>query len=154
MKLGLILHDIFARIHTFADVPSVLRELEMGGVLYNDEVSRQDVKRLLDKNKDNELVKEWYSGEWMVMSECTILDPHPASTTGMSKEPTKRPRPDRVMVRGDEAVVVDFKFGKPRDEHKEQVRHYMELLTEMGYSQVSGYLWYVNKGEVIPTPAL
>ncbi len=154
MKLGLILHDIFARIHTFADVPSVLRELEMGGVLYNDEVSRQDVKRLLDKNKDNELVKEWYSGEWMVMSECTILDPHPASTTGMSKEPTKRPRPDRVMVRGDEAVVVDFKFGKPRDEHKEQVRHYMELLKKMGYSQVSGYLWYVNKGEVIPTPAL
>ena len=52
-------------------------------------------------------------------------------------------RPDRVMMKDGEVIVVDFKFGKPYPEYDEQVREYMSLLQEMGYTQVSGYLWYV-----------
>ena len=152
MKIGSILHEIFARITTFDDIPRVLRELEMGGVLYNDEISRDQVKELLDKNMDNEQVRAWYSGEWTVMSECTILDPHPEEGPARAQEDdwkaVKRPRPDRVMVRGGEAIVVDFKFGQPRRAHQEQVRHYAGLLRRMGYQTVHGYLWYVSKGEV------
>ena len=140
MKIGSILHEVFARIATFDDIPHVLRELEMGGVLYNDEIGPDDVKRLIDRNKKNEEVKDWYSGRWTVLTECTILNPTPTADQSM------HPRPDRVMICKDEAVVVDFKFGKPRDEHKKQVSHYKELLQAMGYPSVKGYLWYVYKG--------
>ena len=47
------------------------------------------------------------------------------------------------MMKDREVIVVDFKFGKPYPEYNEQVREYMHLLQDMGYTQVSGYLWYV-----------
>ena len=51
-------------------------------------------------------------------------------------------RPDRVMRNGERIIVVDFKFARPTDKHKEQVARYMELLQNMGYSHIEGYVWY------------
>ncbi|MBQ4445991.1 MAG: hypothetical protein II910_07050, partial [Prevotella sp.] len=58
-------------------------------------------------------------------------------------------RPDRVMVCGDEVVVVDFKFGKYKDEYKKQVEEYKNLLVKMGYTHVKGYLWMVYNNKVV-----
>jgi CRISPR/Cas system-associated exonuclease Cas4 (RecB family) len=53
------------------------------------------------------------------------------------------------MTRGDEVVVVDYKFGMLRKEsHREQVEAYAKLLKKMGYSSVRGYLWYITLGDV------
>ena len=57
-------------------------------------------------------------------------------------------RPDRVMQRGDQTVVVDFKFGNPKEEHLAQVREYISLLKEMGHSHVEGFLWYVYQNKI------
>ena len=80
-------------------------------------------------------VKEWFSGEWSLYNECAII-------YKVNGELQTR-RPDRVMMKDDEVIVVDFKFGKPYPEYNEQVREYMNLLQCMGYKRVSGYLWYV-----------
>jgi hypothetical protein len=53
------------------------------------------------------------------------------------------------MVRGKEAVVVDYKFGREEESHKEQIRNYMGILGEMGYSSVKGYVWYVSAGKIV-----
>ena len=57
--------------------------------------------------------------------------------------------PDRVMIRGTRAVVVDYKFGS-RDpgRYRRQVGEYLGLLRQMGYTQCEGYLWYVKLGEI------
>ena len=47
------------------------------------------------------------------------------------------------MIDGNNAVVVDFKFGKVEAEHESQVQRYMSLLQQMGYKEVKGYVWYV-----------
>jgi hypothetical protein len=52
------------------------------------------------------------------------------------------------MIKGDTAVVVDYKFGHESDEHSTQVRLYMELLRKIGYKNVSGYLWYMYNNEI------
>ena len=67
----------------------------------------------------------------------------------MDEKGLQQRRPDRVMLRGDEMVVLDFKFGKPRDEYHDQVREYMQLLTRMGYANVKGYLWFVYSNKII-----
>ena len=53
------------------------------------------------------------------------------------------------MTDGHEMVVVDFKFGKPKPEYHEQVREYMTLLQDMGYSHIKGYLWYVYNNQIV-----
>ena len=91
-------------------------------------------------------IAPWFTNRWTILNECTILRYNPDT------QRTEERRPDRVMMDEQKIVVVDFKFGKPREEYREQVQRYMKLLTNMGYQHVSGYIWYVIRNEVIPTP--
>ena len=47
-----------------------------------------------------------------------------------------------------EVIVVDFKFGKKRKAYNKQVKEYMDLLSDMGYEHIRGYLWYVFNNEL------
>lgn len=56
-------------------------------------------------------------------------------------------RPDRVVVFGHRAVVVDFKFAGRDSRHGQyvdQVVGYTSALRAMGYEEVEGYLWYLD----------
>ena len=58
-------------------------------------------------------------------------------------------RPDRIMISGDEAIVVDYKTGaKKSDSYNRQVQRYAKTLKETGFKKVSGFLWYINQNEV------
>ena len=85
------------------------------------------------------MVTEWFSGEWEdVRCEQEIL----------SKGKTLRP--DRVMIRGDKAVVVDYKFtSEPNDDYHTQVEEYISELKNMGcYTTIEGYIWYVHLNKI------
>jgi hypothetical protein len=47
------------------------------------------------------------------------------------------------MVTGKDAIIVDFKFGQRREEYVHQVQEYKDLMLQMGYLHIKGYLWYV-----------
>ena len=56
----------------------------------------------------------------------------------------------RSRVKGNDAVVIDFKFGRVvRTEDKKQVREYMTMITDIGFKHVEGYLWYVELEKVL-----
>ena len=46
-------------------------------------------------------------------------------------------------------TVIVFKFGEEDDKYSGQVRRYMRLFREMGYGEVSGYIWYVPIDKII-----
>lgn len=148
IKVGNILHQLFSTILTEADIEPRLKELEQEGVIYNDEVTSRELQNKIANALMNEKVKDWFSSRWKLFNECTILDYDKESGD------IHEHRPDRVMTDGKEIIVVDFKFGKPRKEYHEQVQRYMSLLMRMGYEKVSGYIWYVVRNEIVPTPFL
>ena len=45
--------------------------------------------------------------------------------------------------------MVDYKFGRENNDHKEQIEHYMSVLGEMGYSSIKGYIWYVSQEKIV-----
>ena len=53
------------------------------------------------------------------------------------------------MFDGNEMIVVDYKIGVPKEEHLSQVKEYMNLLSEMGYKNITGYLWYLFSNKMI-----
>ena len=148
IKVGNILHQLFSTILTEDDIEPRLKELEQEGVIYNDEVTSRELQNKIANALMNEKVKDWFSSRWKLFNECTILNYDKESGD------IHEHRPDRVMTDGKEIIVVDFKFGKPREEYHEQVQRYMTLLMRMGYEKVSGYIWYVVRNEVVPTPFL
>ena len=145
IKVGNVLHQLFSTILTEADIEPRLKELEQAGIIYNDDITSRELQNKISCALSNEKVKNWFSPRWTLFNECTILD-YDKETGGVYEH-----RPDRVMTDGKEMIVVDFKFGKPRDEYHEQVQRYMRLLMRMGYKQVSGYIWYVLRNEIVPT---
>lgn len=143
IKIGNVLHQLFSTIYTIADIPTRLNELEQQGIIYNDEITSAQLRTRIEDAITNPQVQEWFSKRWQLYNECTILE-YNKDTNEMEEH-----RPDRVMTDGKEFVVVDFKFGKEREEYKKQVQQYMEILIRMGHKKVSGYLWYVVKNNVV-----
>ena len=140
IRQGQLLHTLFASIDTREDLPSAIERLLFEGVIESAEKA-EEIRKVAERALNLEEVKDWYSGEWTLYNECSII-----YNDGQGKMQTRRP--DRVMMKDDEVVVVDFKFGKKKPEYSTQVREYMSLLSEMGYADIKGYIWYVYSGEL------
>lgn len=144
VKTGNVLHLVFSNIHTANDIDSVLDRFESEGILYGEDLDRKEIQRKLNEClTSNEMVADWFSGRWTLYNECSILSID--KITGA----LETRRPDRVMRDGDEIVVVDFKFGKMYDSYKKQVAEYLKLIGGMGYTDVKGYIWLVNRNKII-----
>lgn len=140
IRQGQLLHTLFASIDTREDLPSAIERLLFEGVIESAEKA-EEISEIAERALSLKEVKDWYSGEWTLYNECSII-----YNDGQGKMQTRRP--DRVMMKDDEVVVVDFKFGKKKPEYSTQVREYMSLLSEMGYADIKGYIWYVYSGEL------
>ena len=139
IRQGEIMHNLFAMVRTPKDVPSAIERLRMEGIIESGAHERQILK-LTNWALNHPKVKEWFSGTWELYNECAIL----YRENGV----LQTRRPDRVMMKDGEVIVVDFKFGKPYPEYEAQVREYMDLLEDMGYDHVRGYIWYVFYNEL------
>ena len=54
-------------------------------------------------------------------------------------------RPDRLMFKGREMVIVDFKTGKESNRHFNQVNQYSGLMKDMGYEVRKALIVYLGK---------
>ena len=140
IQTGNVLHQIFSTIRTSADIEGALKRLQIEGVLYDEQVTAEKITAMLHKRLSNKKVADWFSDRWTLFNECTILSIE-------NGEVIER-RPDRVMTDGKEWVVIDFKFGSPKDEYHDQVREYMQLLADMGHTNIKGYLWFVYSNRI------
>lgn len=140
IRQGQLLHTLFASIDTKEDLIAAIERLLFEGVIESAEKA-QEIYEIAEKALNLDEVKDWYSGEWTLYNECSII-----YNDEQGKMQTRRP--DRVMMKGNEVVVIDFKFGKKKPEYSTQVREYMSLLSEMGYTDIKGYIWYVYSGEL------
>ena len=57
-------------------------------------------------------------------------------------------RPDRVNWVGDALQVIDFKTGKSKPEHDEQIARYKKTLQSMGHQVTAGVLIYLETKEL------
>ncbi|MBQ7222105.1 MAG: UvrD-helicase domain-containing protein, partial [Bacteroidales bacterium] len=125
---GIVLHDIMSAVYTPDDLPTAVSSAVREGKL-----SEEDSARVLQKLSSRiNSHPEWYDGSMQVLNELTIV-----STDGSAE------RPDRVLIDGDRAIVIDYKFGGEDSKYKFQVLRYMHSLKKMGYKNVKGYIWYL-----------
>lgn len=122
---GIEQHALLSKIRTSDDATEVLRSIEP-----------QTRELLLERISAH---SEWFSPELKTLNEVAIID-----SFGNTN------RPDRALVDEEGRVtVIDFKFGEEDEKYSGQVRRYMRLFREMGYGEVSGYIWYVPIDKII-----
>lgn len=138
IRMGTVLHQLFASIRTTADIEPALQRMEFDGSLYSDGITREELTASLKKKFADKQIADWFSDRWRVYNECCIISP----------DGTEH-RPDRVITDGKQTIVIDFKFGSPAKAHHQQVQGYMNLLTQMHMPDIKGYLWYVSNERVV-----
>lgn len=137
---GKLYHYLFSAIRTANDVKAAVNDLVHEGLLSINEV--EETLTYARKALLQPQAADWFSDRYKLFNECSIL-------THDDQGHTVLKRPDRVMLAPDQLTVVDFKFGQAAASHRRQVAEYMQLLTQMGYPNVQGYLWYVDEAKVV-----
>lgn len=141
-KYGRLMHEVLSGVRTSEDIPSAVRTYRMQGVIIQDEEAQ--LIQQLQNYLQLPAVKRWYDGQAHILNEVDIL---------FEKIDSKRP--DRVMLFDKEVVILDYKFGEKKSpNYQTQVRSYIHLVQQMGYSHVSGFIWYVTLGEIVPVQSV
>ncbi len=127
---GQLLHELMAETASAMELETRLDALQAQGLLREEE--RADVLTLALDTWNHPQLVQWFSGDYEHWNERSII---------LSNGRTLRP--DKVLVRPGETIVLDFKFTQHEEEtHLKQVVDYQLLLREMGMPNVSGYVYY------------
>ncbi len=135
IKKGILYHKIFENIKYIDDVKNAVIKLSNEGYIPNNNVNGYitEINTLISKNT----VKQWFDGTYKVKNEATI----------QSSETIKRP--DRLMLKNDEVIIVDYKFGQKKEQkYHKQLKEYSKLISQMGYKNIKSYIWYVLIDEI------
>jgi ATP-dependent exoDNAse (exonuclease V) beta subunit len=128
------LHLLLSEVEKPEEIEGKLDELIDDG-----EISFKNRERILTETKRvfSDHLTELYSAHKRILSEKNIL---------FSGE--KNSRPDKILIVGKNAIVLDFKTGEPRKSYEKQVSRYAELLEEMGFKNVRKGLLYTEISEL------
>lgn len=135
---GSLMHHILGDIEQASDLSTAMAVAVRDGLLT--ESDSVEAESLISAMLHHPMAQRWYDGSGRVVREIPII--------GGGIETSLRP--DRMVLYPDgSAEVIDYKFGDKRSSHKRQVRGYIDILEQMGYSPVRGYLWYPETDEII-----
>ena len=133
---GIVLHDILSEVVRPDDLERAVRDAVRDGKL--DAAGGEAARQLLGAGIAAH--PDWFPAEAgpdvRVLNERTLFDAD-----------GREFRPDRVVLRGREVTVVDFKFGGEHASYRKQVAGYARLWHELGYQVRGAYLWYVPDGK-------
>lgn len=129
---GNLIHYVLASIENMGEVETVVEKLKVDGVISdeNNELVRQKVLEVINHPE----ISSFFELGKIVRSENEIIEKNGDSH-----------RPDRLVLEGKKAVIIDYKTGSMREYHKDQVNKYAELLFDLGYEEICKYLVYINE---------
>ena len=135
-NMGILIHEALAHIRTLDDVDAAIAVLIEDGRLGQPEADnlRSGIEQLLSRAE----LKELYNGANTIRNEADILLSNGSWV-----------RPDRVVYNTDAAWVVDYKTGKEKPNHQQQMHLYKQAMHELGFKQVSSLLVYLNEQKVV-----
>ena len=128
---GNLVHAVLSKIENPGDVENVLAEMVMAGTL--EDGRKPELQKKVSKIFIHPEAKRFFTPGLLIRSEAEIL-----LTNGSIY------RPDRVIIDGGKAVVIDYKTGKPDPGYEKQLKTYGRLLMEMGYADVEKFILYLD----------
>lgn len=140
---GILYHKILSMVRSTRDLDRVLRHCTVRYILPDDAAQRNsiiaDIRAMLSQSEE---AASWFAPGNRVYNERPILDGK------------NRPRPDRVITTPDgRTIVIDYKFGEPHHtSHSRQVKDYMTLLSQAGFNNVEGRIWYPFDHRIVAVP--
>ncbi|MGL4582523.1 MAG: UvrD-helicase domain-containing protein [Flavobacterium sp.] len=132
IEYGNLVHKLMSFVTDYKDVDSAVNEgLEKGMIQEEAKGSFSDIIQKIVSHPELEI---FFREDNIVFNERVIIGPYQRNTI-----------PDRVVIRGRQAYILDYKTGKEDEKYKEQVQSYGKSLVEMGYEVVKMTLLYTGE---------
>lgn len=135
-NFGLLVHEILEKSGSLQEAKLLLKNLYFEGRLTQEESSV--VEEQIEALFKQELFASWFDPNNTLLTEQGILLPG-----------GKQKRPDKIILKEHEAVVVDFKTGEEYSKYEKQVRGYMDLVKGLSGKTTKGYLCYLESGKIL-----
>lgn len=131
MAFGRQFHLMISRINKAEEISS---SIDIG--IKSGEIDPENKEELLRKLNDT-----FHSEEYLAMFNDITGVLNEQSIIISVKETV---RPDKVILKKNETVIIDYKTGIPNQKDQKQIKTYKSVLEEIGFPEVSGYLFYIS----------
>ncbi len=135
---GKLLHEALKQVKYEGDEEKVLKRMLTVGIVTEEQQARlKGQLKIVIEHKD---LNRFFKKGLTIINERPLL-----------KESDRVRIPDRVILQEGEATIIDYKAGKERAEHKQQLNDYAKLLAEAGVKVKEKIVFYIatQKAEVV-----
>ncbi|WP_370226967.1 UvrD-helicase domain-containing protein [Mesoflavibacter sp.] len=131
IEKGNIIHDIMSKIYTKDDIDFAINLALDNGFINDDQV--EFITKNINDIVNQKDLKEFFTDQYTIYNERDIL-----TSTGQMI------RPDRLVIRDNQATIIDYKTGLPNPKYEQQLEIYATHLKEIGYQISNKILVFIN----------
>lgn len=130
------MHYLLSKIETAADIETAVRHCAEQGLIATHDIA--EFKAEISEIVASENIAPFFNPGQKILNETEILSQHGNVL-----------RPDRLILKDDNTLIIDFKTGKHSDAYISQLDSYAAALEEMGYPACKKFLVYLNERKVV-----
>ena len=129
---GTILHEILANITSRNTVETAINKaLEEGLIL---QAQKELILATVLKVVMHSELLDFFNENYLILNEHTIISPGDTNL-----------KPDRVVLEGNRAFILDYKTGDYQEKHKNQLNNYAQIIEKMNIKVVKKVLVYIDE---------
>ncbi len=132
VEYGNLVHSILSQIKSEEDIETVLEAYLQKGLIPGN--AYQEIHAKTKQLVNHPDLKQFFRKDAKVRSESDVITPDGHVI-----------RPDRFVLIGKTAFIIDYKTGKPDDKHRQQLNMYESIIQNMGYAEIQKVLVYIDK---------
>ena len=133
VDFGYIFHEIMARIYVKADIEEAVQFAHRQGHVGTHQLDQ--LQNTIDELVHHKELQSFFNPNNAQYNERTLLSPEGSVL-----------RPDSFVVLPNKTVaILDYKTGKPRSEHKDQILEYASFFEKLGFTITQKTIVYVDQ---------
>ncbi|MGV4415387.1 UvrD-helicase domain-containing protein [Chryseobacterium sp. T1] len=134
VRIGIFTHEILSKINTKHDIHKVLEAYLLEGIITSEE--QNEIETKLNIIINNEKYKDYFAENSITISEREIMI--------SENNESKILRPDRMIDTKDGFIIIDFKTGKEKEDHQDQLENYKKALEKIGKKVLKTEVIYIR----------
>lgn len=132
IEYGNLVHEILSKIRYKNETNEAIAHAIFEGILVLDQ--EEKVRKSIEQICTHPELQDYFQDDYKVYNEQNIL-----------KKGTQNIKPDRVVIKNNEAFILDYKTGAYHKKHEEQVKQYELALREMNLNVSKKALVYIQE---------
>ncbi len=121
-----------ANVKTKEDIPFAVNQAIKDGIINNQQATiiTSNINQIVNHSK----LTAYYTDQYLIYNEKDII-----LSNGQLI------RPDRLAIKDNEAIIIDYKTGAVNNKYEQQLQLYTTQLEMMGYKVSKKILVYINE---------